>query len=163
VLAVIERGTNMLKKLFITAAAAAAVAVPLAGAAWADAGDPSGNGIGQGGVPKKAGAFADAVSAANPGSPPLNPNGSGPLPPGQFYRNVAKVPDMSTPEAAAVAVNGIYGNYSNIPDVPGTPVQTNPPFERIPPGMATKTFTPGCASGHTATNPAVNGGGAVCH
>jgi hypothetical protein len=154
--------TNMLKKLFITAAAAAAVAVPLAGAAWADTGDPSGNGIGQGGVPTKAGDFADAVTAANPGLPPLNPNGSGPLPPGQFYRNIAKLPG-STPEDAAVAVNGIYGNYSGVPDVdpPGTPVQTT--FDRIPPGMATKTFTPGCASGHIATDPAINGGGPTCH
>jgi hypothetical protein len=38
----------MLKKLFVTAAAAAAVSVPLAAAAWADPGDPSGNGVGQG-------------------------------------------------------------------------------------------------------------------
>lgn len=156
----------MLKKLFITAAAAAAASVPLAGAAWATPSDnnPPGQGTTGPGIPHEAGAFADAVSEANPGLPPLNPNVSGPLPPGQFYRNIAKLPG-STPEAAAVAVNGIYGTYSNIPDIdpPGTPVQTNPPFERIPPGMATKTFTPGCASGHTATNPAVNGGGAVCH
>jgi hypothetical protein len=45
----------MLKKLFITGAAAAAVSVPLAGAAWADPGDPSGNGLGQGGIPKRVG------------------------------------------------------------------------------------------------------------
>jgi hypothetical protein len=47
----------MLKKLFISAAAAATVSGPLAGAAWADPpsdrgpsspGTPSGNGIGQG-------------------------------------------------------------------------------------------------------------------
>jgi hypothetical protein len=41
----------MLKKLFITAAAAAAVSVPLAGVAWADRpSDPgsNGSGIGQG-------------------------------------------------------------------------------------------------------------------
>jgi hypothetical protein len=31
----------MLKKLFVTAAGAAAISVPLAGAAWADPGDPS--------------------------------------------------------------------------------------------------------------------------
>ena len=45
----------MLKKLFVTAAAAAAVSVPLAGVAWADTGDSNGNGIGAGGVPQKAG------------------------------------------------------------------------------------------------------------
>jgi len=36
----------MLKKLFLTAAAAAAVSVPLAGAAWADKPDDPGNGGG---------------------------------------------------------------------------------------------------------------------
>jgi hypothetical protein len=78
------RRSTMLKKLFISAAAAAAVSVPLAGAAWADPrtdpgpssrGTPSGNGIGQGGVPKKTGSYFDSVSAANPGLPNLNPNG----------------------------------------------------------------------------------------
>jgi hypothetical protein len=153
----------MLAKLFITAAAAAAVSVPFAGAAWATPSDnnPPGQGATGPGIPHEAGAFADAVTAANPGLPPLNPNGSGPLPPGQFYRNIAKLPG-STPEAAAVAVNGIYGTCSNIPDTdPPSPVQTT--FDRVPPGMATKTFTPGYASGHTATDPAVNGGGPVCH
>ncbi len=65
----------MIKKLFVTAAAAAAVSVPLAGAAWADPpsdpgpsspGTPSGNGIGQGGVPKTAGSYFDAVSTGQP-------------------------------------------------------------------------------------------------
>lgn len=41
----------MLKKLFFTAAAAAAVSVPLAGVAWADKpSDPGGNGVGKGGT-----------------------------------------------------------------------------------------------------------------
>ena len=48
----------MLKKLFVTAAAAAAVSVPLAGVALADTGDPNGNGLGQGGVPQRLGDFA---------------------------------------------------------------------------------------------------------
>ncbi|HET7667334.1 MAG TPA: hypothetical protein VFK56_14950 [Mycobacterium sp.] len=152
----------MLKKLFITAAAAAAVSVPLAGAAWAAPDDPDGKGLGQGGVPKSAGAFADAVTAANPGLPPLNANGPGPLPPGQFYKNLAKLPG-STPEVTAGAVNGIYGTYSDIPDVPGTPLNPTSTFTRIPPGMATKTFTPACTSGHTAIDPNVNGGKPVCH
>ena len=45
---------HMLKKLFVTAAAATAMSIPLAGVAWsdpADPGDPNGNGIGAGGVP----------------------------------------------------------------------------------------------------------------
>ena len=151
----------MLKKLFVTAAAAAAVSVPLAGAAWATPSDnnPPGQGTTGPGIPHETGAFADAVAAANPALPPINPNGSGPLPPGQEYRTVAKMPG-STPEAGAVVVNGIYGNYT-VPDAPGTPVQTN--FGVVPPGMVTKTFTPGCTSGHTATDPAVNSGNPVCH
>ena len=50
----------MLKKLFVTAAAAAAVSVPLAGVAWADKpSDPgsNGKGLGQGGVPAAAGGY----------------------------------------------------------------------------------------------------------
>jgi hypothetical protein len=154
----------MLKKLFFTAAAAAAVSVPLAGAAWATPSDnnPPGQGTTGPGIPHEAAAFGNAVDQANPGLPPLNPNG-GPLPPGQFFKNVAKVPDMSTPEAAAVALNGIYGTYSGIPDVPGTPLNPTSTFDRLPPGMDIKSFTPACASGHTATDPNVNGGASVCH
>jgi hypothetical protein len=160
----------MLKKLFVTAAAAAAVSVPLAGVAWADppsgpgsssnAGTPNGNGIGQGGVPQKAGAFLDSVSAdpANSGLPNLNPNGSGPVAPGTVYSNIAKLPG-STPDATAGFVNQVYGAYAT-PEAGGVPVVTS--FEVAPPGMATKTFTPGCSSGHTATDPAVNGGNSVC-
>jgi hypothetical protein len=153
----------MLKKLFVTAAAAAAVSVPLAGAAWATPSDnnPPGQGTTGPGIPHEAAAFGNAVDQANPGLPELNPSG-GPLPPGQFYKNVAKLPG-STPEAAAGVVNGIYNNYSGIPDVVLDPTKTPVDFDRVPPGMATKTFTPACASGHTATNDAVNGGGPVCH
>jgi hypothetical protein len=110
-------------------------------------------------MPHEIGAFGDAVAAANPNLPPINPRGSGPLPPGQEYSTIAKLPG-STPEAAAAVVNGIYGNYV-VPDAPGTPVQTN--FEKLAPGLVTKTFTPGCSSGNTATAPAVNGGNSVCH
>ena len=159
----------MIKKLFITAAAAAAVSVPLAGAAWADPpsdpgssspGTPSGNGIGQGGVPKKAGSYFDSVSAANPGLPPLNPNGSGaPIPPGKVFSTVAKLPG-NTPDALGGFVNTIYGAYGT-PETGGVP--TAPTFGKTPPGLATKTFTPGCLSGRTATDPNINGGNSVCH
>ena len=108
----------MIKKLFITAAAAAAVSVPLAGAAWAappsdpgSPGNPSGNGIGQGGVPEKAGSYFDSLSAANPGLPPLNPNGTGaPIPPGKVFSTIAKQPG-NTPDATAAFVNTVYGAY----------------------------------------------------
>jgi hypothetical protein len=54
----------MLKKLFITAAAAAAMSVPFAGVAWAEPpSDPgsSDNGVGPGGVPEKLGNFLDSM------------------------------------------------------------------------------------------------------
>ena len=62
----------MLKKLFVTAAAAAAVSVPLAGVAWADPpSDPgsNGNGIGKGGIPNKTGNFLDTVHPAGLSAP----------------------------------------------------------------------------------------------
>jgi hypothetical protein len=154
----------MLKKLFITAAAAAAVSIPLAGVAWADSGSsspstPNGSGIGKGGIPQKAGSYFDSVSAANPGLPNLNPNGSGPVAPGTVFSTIAKLPG-NTPDAAAAFVNSLYGAYGT-PETGGVPVVTA--FSVISPGLATKTFTPGCSSGHTLTDPAINGGGSVCH
>jgi hypothetical protein len=112
----------MLTKLFIAAAAAAAVSVPLAGAAWAD--PPSGNNPpGQGttgpGLPHELGAFADSVG--------LNPKGKGsPIPPGQEI-NIAKdtFPGVSTPVAVGEFVNGVYAV---------TGVTTN--FGPTPPGLA---------------------------
>jgi hypothetical protein len=157
----------MFKKLFFTAAAAATVSVPLAGAAWATPPDQPNNPPGhpvsteKPGIPGAAQAFADATTPA-PGIPTLNPNPGEPLPPGQIYSNIAKVPGLSTPVAAAIAINNIYGGYSGIPDTdPPSPLPTTYTF--VPPGMATKTFTPACESGHTATNVEVNGGASVCH
>jgi hypothetical protein len=150
----------MIKKLFITAAAAAALSVPLAGAAWAD--PPSDNAApgapGEGGIPQKAGSFFDSVSAANPGLPNLNPNGSGPIAPGTVFSTIAKLPG-STPAALGGFVNSIYGAYGT-PEAGGVPVVTT--FGVVPPGMAIKTFTPGCSSGRTPTDPALNGGNPVC-
>ena len=161
----------MLKKLFVAAATAAAMSVPLAGLAWADppsdnaapgADSPSDNAApgapGKGGIPKKAGSFLDTVSAANPGLPNLNPNGSGPVAPGTVYSTIAKLPG-SAPDATGAFVNGIYGAYGT-PEAGGVPVVAT--FGKVPLGMATKTFTPGCSSGRTATDPAVNGGNSVC-
>ncbi len=83
----------MLTKLFITAAAAAALSVPLAGAAWAQPpSDPSStdksdlsstkNGVGAGGMPEKLGNFV--ATGVTP------PAGSGDrIPPGQQF-NAAK-------------------------------------------------------------------------
>ena len=153
-----QKGELMLKKLFITAAAAAAMSVPLAGVAWAD--PPSGNNPpGQNptgpGVPHGVGATLDAITAigqaTNPALPDLNPNGTGnPVPPGQAF-NQAKdqYPDAkNTPTAVADFVNKEFNDYLGI----------NTAFTIVPPGLATKTFTPGCKSGHTATDPNGNAG-----
>ena len=70
----------MLKKLFVTAAAAAAVSVPLAGVAWAEPSsdnNPPGQGPTGPGVPRQAGAYLDSVDANGPEEPDVNPNGYG--------------------------------------------------------------------------------------
>ena len=150
----------MIKKALLAMVAVGALSVPLAGAAWAD--PPSDNAApgapGEGGIPQKAGSFFDSVSAANPGLPNLNPNGSGPIAPGTVFSTIAKLPG-STPDAAAAFVNTIYSVYGT-PEAGGVPVVTT--FEVVRPGLAIKTFTPGCSSGRTATDPAVNGGNPVC-
>ena len=136
----------MLKKLFVTAAAAAAVAVPLAGVAWAD--PPSDNNPPPGqsdagpGVPNVVGNFLSDAGA--------NPNGSGKVTPGQEF-NVAKdlFPGVSTPEALGDFVNGFYQGTTD--------------FDKVAPGLATKTFTPGCKSGHTSTSPNGAQGPGICN
>jgi hypothetical protein len=151
----------MLKKLFITAAAAAAVSVPLAGVAWADPSQPNnppGHNPTGPGVPHGVGATLDAVSAANPALPSLNPNGTGnPVSPGQAF-NQAKDqfggPGVSTPKAVGAFVDKEFNNYLGIP---GTDFGTT----GLAPGLATKTFTPGCKSGHTAASGPVGPG--VCN
>ena len=91
----------MLKKLFVTAAAAAAVSVPLAGVAWATPSDnnPPGQGATGPGVPHEIGGYLDR-SARN-----ANPN---PVPPGKLF-NMAKEgfggPGVSTPAAIGDFVN----------------------------------------------------------
>ena len=67
----------MLEKLFITAAAAASVSVPLAGVAWATPSDnnPPGHDASGPGIPHAVGATLGTLSAANPNLPNLNPNG----------------------------------------------------------------------------------------
>ena len=78
----------MFKKLFFTAAAAAAVSVPLEWPKWeqvmsADPVDPNGNGLGHGGMPQRLGDFA-----ATGVTPPLA-SSNDPIPPGQEF-NLAK-------------------------------------------------------------------------
>ena len=127
----------MLKKLFITAAAAAAMSVPLAGVAWANPPSQPNDPPGKGGVPREAGDYL--------GSPT-------PITPGQEF-NVAKgmFPGVKTPEAVRQFVNLFYGPA------------TNGFVDPIPPGIATKTFTPGCSHGHKATDGPGGLPEPICH
>ncbi len=151
----------MLKKLFVTAAAAAAVSVPLAGVASADpsSNNPPGQGATGHGVPHELGAYADSVGASV--GVPLNPNGPGnPIPPGQeinigkdTYAQQHPGVKASTPVAVGEFVNGIYALQG---------VSTD--FGPTAPGLAVKSFTPGCSSGHVAVDGNNNVAGAdLCH
>lgn len=153
----------MFKKLFFTAAAATAVSVPLAGAAWATPSDTPNNPPGHPdpsslstgpGIPHEFGGYADSLSLNSP--VPLNPNGPGqPVPPGQEI-NIAKdmYPGVSTPVAVGNFVNGVY----TITGTLGTE------FGPTPPGMAVKTFTPACTSGHVAYDKSGTVSGTdLCH
>jgi hypothetical protein len=148
----------MLKKLFTTAAAAAAVSVPLAGAAWAAPGDNQGNdgGIGKGGIPQRAGTFADTASI-----PSANPGG-GPITPGAIF-NMAKdlSPGVSTPVAYQNFLNAFFtpisegglGFVSALGppcDGSGTPCVQTQYANPVPPGLAVKVLTPGCSNGRSA-------------
>jgi hypothetical protein len=144
----------MLKKLFFTAAAAAAVSVPLAGAAWADPGDPNGNGLGQGGMPQRIGDFA--ATGVTPELP--NPNGTGnPIPPGQefnaakdYYAAVHPGVKASTPTAVGEFEAGYVWTGRTL-DPPTTPPIANDPADwtNITPGLAIKPLGPGCGKGRT--------------
>jgi hypothetical protein len=136
----------MFKKLFVAAAAAAAVSVPLAGMAWADPpSDPgsSGNGIGKGGVPEKLGTLVDTGV-----TPSANPSGD-PTPPGSvFIKGLAKLPG-STPVAVGEFETGFWTTHSL---TSGGQVQTV--WGSTPPGLAIKPITPGCSHGRSAiTDP----------
>jgi len=163
-LAIIERGVLMFKKLIFTAAAAAVVSVPLAGAAWATPDNNPNNPPGQNptgpGIPNGLGATADAITAIGQAADPtlgnLNPNGTGKVAPGQII-NEAKDknggPGINTPTAVGAFVNSFQQSYLN----------NDTGFTKLPPGLVTKTLTPGCKSGNTATDPNGNAGPGICN
>ena len=135
----------MFKKLFFTAAAAAAVSVPLAGAAWAEPpSDPSStdNGMGRGGMPEKLGNFVD--SGVAPDDLPF----SAPLPPGEVINGLAKADNINTPDAVAGFESNLWGTHTL---VDGTPLPSNlDEWGNITPGLAIKPLTPGCDKGRSA-------------
>jgi hypothetical protein len=144
----------MLKKLFVTAAAAAAVSVPLAGVAWANPpsnpgsnGNGNDGGIGKGGIPTRIGAVFDSI-VPPPGAPPPNPNGVGePVTPGTVINGAKGTFGTPTPVALGKALTVLNSVYPP----PGGTSPTNIEVGPTAPGLAVKTFTPGCSSGNTAT------------
>jgi hypothetical protein len=146
--AIIERGVLMFKKLFFAAAVAAAVAVPLAGVASADAGDPNGNGVGKGGMPQRLGDFA--ATGVTPALAPTND----PIPPGQefntakdYYAAVHPGQKANTPTAVGEFESFVWTGRT-LAD--GTPVSNDPnDWTNITPGLAVKPLGPGCGKGRT--------------
>jgi hypothetical protein len=139
----------MLKKLFVTAAAAAAMSVPLAGVAWAD--KPEDPGAGNQGVPDRATGAVVSVLAAN-GVPESTINAtldafesgkSGVVAPGTAYSLGAKVPGLNTPDGYGVALNTFYSGFGIDPGSVN-PIDPGEPFGRTIPGSVTRSFTPGC-------------------
>ena len=139
----------MLKKLFFTAAAAAAVSVPLAGVAWADKpSDPgsNGKGLGQGGVPAAAGGYLQKTY------PNANPPFPDKVTPGSVFSVAAKLPG-NTPEGYGAALTqqfntlGLHVFPSG--SSPATPPPTGTTYTVGPtvPGSVVKLFTPGCSKG----------------
>jgi hypothetical protein len=142
----------MLKKLFVTAAAAAAVSVPLAGVASADPADPpsdqssnaaDGNGIGdEGGVPQKTGTY---LHDSYPELSGVVDGFSGdPVPSGFAFQQVAKTPG-NLPDAYGVFLTNFYQTTGHLPD--GTPTPAGFTVSRTVPGSVVKLFTPGCGHG----------------
>jgi opacity protein-like surface antigen len=125
----------MLKRLFVTAAAAAAMSVPLAGLAYAD--QPDDPGAGNQGVPDRAAAAVEAFGGSVDG---FQSGNSTVVAPGTAYSTGAKVPGLNTPDGYGVALNTYWENQGIDPTtVPGYP------FGRTIPGSVTKQFTHGAA------------------
>ena len=127
----------MIKKALVAVIAAGALSFQLAGVAWADPpsdNNPPGQGAAGPGIPNEvAGVFGSDK----------------PIPPGSVFSNIAKQPGNVPAGVGDFLNEDFYGGTTH--------------FGPTPPGLGTKTFTPGCKSGHTATDPAVNGGGSICH
>jgi hypothetical protein len=122
----------MLKKLFITAAAAAAMSVPLAAVASADR--PADPGAGNQGVPDRATNFVESTFGTD-ATDGLQSGNSGVVAPGTVYAQGAQLPDANAPDGYATVLNGFYQSQ-------GFP---NPNYDSVVPGSATRQLTAGCA------------------
>lgn len=131
----------MLKKLFVTAATAAAMSVPLAGMAWAD--QPTDPGSGNQGVPDRAAGFVESTVEAITGNGEhaldgLQSGNSSVVAPGTAYKQGAKVEGLNTPDGYGVSLNEYWSGQGIDPALVGGP------FGRTIPGSVTKQFTHGC-------------------
>jgi hypothetical protein len=139
----------MIKKMVIAATAAAALSVPLAGVAWAEPpADPGSNGVGEGGMPKKLGEFADSGITPSLSSP------YAPIPPGEEFNLAKDTHDLlhpgvkvSTPTAIGEFESVIWGSGHQVVD-PATSVPSTG-WDNITPGLAIKPLGPGCGKGNT--------------
>jgi hypothetical protein len=121
----------MIKKLFITAAAVAAVSVPLAGAAWAD--KPDDPGAGNQGVPDRAAAAVEAFGGSLDG---FQSGNSTVVTPGTAYSTGAQVEGLNAPDGYALAVNAYWVSQGH----PELAIYEPP----LIPGSVTTQFTPAC-------------------
>jgi hypothetical protein len=142
----------MLRKLFVTAAAAATVSVPLAGVARAD--KPDDPGSGNQGVPDRAAAVVEATVEAITGNGEHALDGfqsgkSGVTAPGTAFATGAKVEGLNTPDGYGVALNDYYIGRGVDPALVGGP------FGRTIPGSVTKQLTHGCAQ-HSSESASAN-------
>ena len=146
----------MFKKLFIAAAAAAAVSVPLAGVAWAD--QPADPGAGNNGVPDRATAAVES-QLSNNGVPQATIDAfiaaaqsgkSGNVAPGTAFSTGAKVPGMNTPDGYGVALNATYAGLGVDPGAVN-PFNPGEPFGSTIPGSVTRILTNGCKQHSTGT------------
>jgi hypothetical protein len=143
-----RRRSTMLKKLFITAAAAAAVSVPFAGAAWAEPqSDPSSTdtGIGKGGMPEKLGNFVATGVTPSAGT-------GDPIPPGHEFNLAKDTHDLLHPgvRASGPVATGEFESllWSSHTLADGTVIPSDPnEWGNVLPGLAIKTLTPGCDKG----------------
>jgi hypothetical protein len=148
----------MLKKLFFTAAAATALSVPLAGAAWAapknnnPPGHPTADPI-TGAVPEKpgipgvVGVVADRIG--------VNPNDVGnALPPGQAFNElkdgkiIVDIPGGPGPTPWTITGGNTPERYASFLSQGGYVVG-----DKVPGGLGIKSGTPACKSGKTITAP----------
>ncbi|BBX67638.1 hypothetical protein [Mycolicibacterium psychrotolerans] len=126
----------MIKKVFITAAAAVVMSVPLAGVAWADPAPDGGNNNpvgGPGGMPDKIGTAAGLSEPKTPGSAFSDAKA--------YYESQHGGAHTNTPTA--------YTEYINTFVAPTLGAQ---PWETTPGGIGIKTFTSGCNNGRHLTD-----------